>query len=403
MAGHAQSIHLLPEVLFQYEFSAPQYLIGGEIGRVELVKYPKLWITDPNLRNEIDAVWKTWWQQTVFSRDPERTGPLWGSPSRSGNVWDKVGEAAHRVSGHPYVFCYNCGFALAHPGVSRPGGQHSGTKSIRRHHESLTCQAVPTPVHIAPEIVRRNQIASPVIPAYSTTAFEEELVRVVIGSNWAFRTVEQPSFHRFIRFLRPDAVITSRYKFRLMFEKQFDIAHAAILKDLEPLSKISISLDGWSAANHLGFLAVKGYYINQDWVLCERLLDFIPLRGRHTGSSMAADLMIVLSNTKTESNLLAITSDNASNNGTLTKTLQEKLAYKGISWNRKENSIPCMAHVINLVVQDIIHNLQLAPSEDLVDAERLEPGHIEDVSYSISVPNSLRKVGSSLSQLMITY
>jgi hypothetical protein len=57
-------------------------------------------------------------------------------------------------------------------------------------------------------------------------------------------------------------VIINRYKFGQLFEKQFTEAAAALLHDLGTNTKISIALDAWTSNNHLSFLAVKGYYIN---------------------------------------------------------------------------------------------------------------------------------------------
>ena len=203
-------------------------------------------------------------------------------------------------------------------------------------------------------------------------------------------------------FLRPGTVIMSRYKFEQTFHKQYDKAKAALLSDIGTSTKISIALDGWSAANHLSFLAIKGYYINTNWKLRERLLDFVPLRGKHTGFSMAMEVMKVLDETKMKSRLLAVTCDNASNNSTMVTSIKQHLETENIDWSSDENLILCLAHIINLVVQDIIQHLKLAASDELTHTATLQRQHIEDVEARSSVPNSLRKVTVSLSQPFIT-
>ena len=47
--------------------------------------------------------------------------------------------------------------------------------------------------------------------------------------------------------------------------------------------KISLTLDYQTSPNNLSFMAVMGYYIDQDWKYKEALLDFEPLIGAHTG------------------------------------------------------------------------------------------------------------------------
>jgi len=117
---------------------------------------------------------------------------------------------------------------------------------------------------------------------------------------------------------------------------------------------------------------------------------------------MALCLLQVLSETHTKPRLLAITCDNASNNTTLTRTLETTLDDENISWNSNENTIPCLAHVINLVVQDIIQSLRLEALTDIGTEEPLERRHIEGISAQLSVPNSLRKVRLYLSHTFIT-
>ena len=55
--------------------------------------------------------------------------------------------------------------------------------------------------------------------------------------------------------------------------------------------------------------------------------------------------------------LFCITTDNASNNIALVKELSRLLANDGISWDYKTRHIPCLAHIINLVVQKFLHAL----------------------------------------------
>ena len=125
-----------------------------------------------------------------------------------------------------------------------------------------------TPVHgsqYATTILPTSRIdrdQSQNIPVFTAATFEDELVRVVVDANLSFRTIDRPSFQRFIRFLQPNAVINSRYKFKTLFVDKYNKAKATLLNDLPKHTKISIALDAWTSSNHLSFLAIKGYYIN---------------------------------------------------------------------------------------------------------------------------------------------
>jgi hypothetical protein len=400
VADAADIIPNLPTALYNFKLNAMQTISGGCQQLIPLIKRPLLYAHESEESKRILTLWDNWWCNTTWGKDPTTNNPHWNSITRSGHVWTQFGEASHALTGHPHVYCLNCGSALQHPNV-----KSIGTKHLLNHVKSLACAQTRSPVHTQPTgrpqpQQRQGSIAS---PPYSIPAFESELVRLVIDNNWSFRTVERPSFQRFLRFLRPETVLTSRYKFGLLFQNQFKAAEASLLQDLGKDTKLSIALDAWTASNHLAFLAVKGYYINNNWQLRETLLDFIPMRGRHTGVSMAREVLHVLKATDTTKKLLAITCDNAGNNSTLSRSIQTNLQQEAYNWSSKENTIPCLAHIINLVVQDIIYHLKLSASPDAERGHTLQRQHVREIQTQMSVPNSLRKVYKCSSCLFITY
>jgi hypothetical protein len=268
------------------------------------------------------------------------------------------------------------------------------------HLQSLRCRRVEEPVHDAymPPAVRAVRRVLATVPKYSVAAFGKELVRVVVGSNWSFRTIERPAFRRFVQFLRPDNVPVTRFQFKTIFEDQYSIITESLLDNLGKNTRVSIALDAWSSGNHLSFLAIKGYYIDENWKLREPLLDFVPLRGSHTGMSIALEVTQVLQKLDLLKRLLALTADNASNNRTMASHLQFKLEALGVEWDCHENSIPCLAHIVDLVVQAIIRHLKLASSDSIEAAESLQRRHMGEISASTSVPNSLKKVRRVITQ-----
>jgi hypothetical protein len=50
---------------------------------------------------------------------------------------------------------------------------------------------------------------------------------------------------------------------------------------------IALACDAWTSTNKLAFLALVASYIDKDWKLHDVLVDFIELRGSHTGSNLA--------------------------------------------------------------------------------------------------------------------
>lgn len=51
-------------------------------------------------------------------------------------------------------------------------------------------------------------------------------------------------------------------------------------------SKISYSVDVWTAANWLAFLGVTAHWMDSNFELHSSTFDFIPITGRHTGDNL---------------------------------------------------------------------------------------------------------------------
>jgi len=95
------------------------------------------------------------------------------------------------------------------------------------------------------------------------------------------------------------------------------------------------------------------------------LIGFELLKGSHTGEHMAGILYNVLECFSITKRLLCITTDNAGNNGTMWKELEELLNNLDVdnSWSSDSTKIPCLAHVIQLVVKAILGAFNIKPAE----------------------------------------
>lgn len=68
----------------------------------------------------------------------------------------------------------------------------------------------------------------------------------------------------------------------------------SLLSQLPSNAKLSIALDCWTSPFRQAFMAVTGYFIDQEWNYREILLGFEPLQGSHTGANLGAVLFELL-------------------------------------------------------------------------------------------------------------
>ena len=102
---------------------------------------------------------------------------------------------------------------------------------------------------------------------------------------------------------------------------------------------------------------------------------------------MARILYKVLERFSITKRLLCITTDNAGNNGTMRKELEDMLNDLDInnSWSSESTKIPCLAHVIQLVVKAILGAFDIKPAD-------IEGGGIDEYVNGGSVNSAIAKV-----------
>jgi hypothetical protein len=120
----------------------------------------------------------------------------------------------------------------------------------------------------------------------------------------------------------------------------------------------------WTAQNRKLILAIIGHWITPDFEEHEEALEFIEVRGSHTGEALTLVVERLLVEFNLQGKLFTITGDNAGNNGTLRNTLFQSfckeyfdvasLSKKPVYFHGKASWIRCFAHVIALICGDVL-------------------------------------------------
>jgi len=103
---------------------------------------------------------------------------------------------------------------------------------------------------------------------------------------------------------------------------------------------------------------ITAHYIDKFFNLYQPLLAFEALEECHTGVYLATIVLKVIHEYGITEKLNCITIDNASNNFTMVRHLSSRLFEEGIEWDYRTQHIPCLAHIINLVVKEFLNNLE---------------------------------------------
>ncbi|OQD74710.1 hypothetical protein PENANT_c169G07139 [Penicillium antarcticum] len=150
--------------------------------------------------------------------------------------------------------------------------------------------------------------------------------------------------------------------------QEFGIQRKKLKNELALTCKtIALSLDIWESQNHLPILGIIGHGLTDEFEYRERLLEFAELQGIHSGENLSIAVENMLIELGLEDKLSSITGDNASNNEAMASELFLSLSdrpgveeampaplYRGL-----DSYIRCLAHVLNLIVKDILRKLRV--------------------------------------------
>lgn len=109
-------------------------------------------------------------------------------------------------------------------------------------------------------------------------------------------------------------------------------------------------------------MAITIYSIDRDWNYREMFLGFEPLHGAYSGVNLSQVLLQLLKERQLLDRVFSVTTDNATNDDTLIRVLQESLLSSGaISLREFIVRVPCMAHVIQLCLKQLLGHIKAAP------------------------------------------
>ena len=122
--------------------------------------------------------------------------------------------------------------------------------------------------------------------------------------------------------------------------------------------RVSIALNAWSSSQRVAYLKVLIYWINVEFQCREHLIEFTSFNIEHIERQLIMKLMKILKNYVIKNKLFEIVINNASNNSILKEKLEKIMSHHEFWWDRTQNFINYLTHIINLMTQDFIQALE---------------------------------------------
>ncbi|KAL6552579.1 hypothetical protein OROHE_007943 [Orobanche hederae] len=226
---------------------------------------------------------------------------------------------------------------------------------------------------------------------YDKEKVRECLAKMVIVHEYSFRMLEHEFFVMLCKTLNPRFEKMSRITLRNDCMKLYALEKKNLKTIFESVERFSLTSDLWTSNQNIGYMCLTCHFLDSEWKLQKRILNFCALAPPHTGLAISDCISECLIDWGIENKISSITLDNASTNDVAVRNLKsnfalkEKLFFKG-----KVFHVRCCAHVLNLMVQDGISEIK-----DVIANVR------ESVKYFKMSPSRLHKFTEIVKQLQL--
>jgi len=193
------------------------------------------------------------------------------------------------------------------------------------------------------------------------TKLKDKIAMMIVKDLRPISFVEGSGFKDLMEFCEPGYNIPGRTFFTAKLEKLQAELKDSLKATLASTKFVAVTSDIWTSATNESYISVTVHYIDNSWVLCNRVLAVMPIADRHTGDNIVKWLLDVIAQYDlSPSKVSAIVHDNGSNMVAAAKKLE---ALHG--WS----SVRCVAHTIQLVVNAVLQSVSI--SDTLTSARRV--------------------------------
>ncbi|XP_027177182.1 zinc finger BED domain-containing protein RICESLEEPER 2-like [Coffea eugenioides] len=189
--------------------------------------------------------------------------------------------------------------------------------------------------------------------SYDHAKVRELASHMILAHEYPFSMMEHVVFNKFMKAVSPFYKKINRQTVKEDCMSTYTIEKRKLKSLLKGPGRISITTDLWKSGQKIQYMVVTGHFIDSDWVLQKRVLNFCNVPPPHTGVIIADALSKCFIDWGIENKVSSITVDNASYNDVCIRRLREDFSLrKRLSIGGKIFHVRCCAHILNLLVQD---------------------------------------------------
>ncbi|XP_057811535.1 zinc finger BED domain-containing protein RICESLEEPER 2-like [Salvia miltiorrhiza] len=275
---------------------------------------------------------------------------------RTSKVWDDFKEITD-VKGNVKAECIHCKTRLS---VNKTGctthlARHSAKCTAKQIHSTKGQQII----SITMSMAQKEAVSSVTNFKYDHSKIREVLSHMIIVHELPFRFPEYELFNLLMKSATPLYNKISRATAKKDCWASYELEKKRLMNELKGVSRVSVTTDLWTSDQNISYMVVTGHYVDSNWNLQKRTLNFCDIPPPHTGVVISDVLQRCFREWGIEEKVWTITLDNASNNDVAVRILKENLLFRHtLPLGGQIFHVRCCAHILNLLVKDGLSSIQ---------------------------------------------
>ncbi|CAK9294322.1 unnamed protein product [Gordionus sp. m RMFG-2023] len=176
------------------------------------------------------------------------------------------------------------------------------------------------------------------------------ILNFLIKTNSPLSLVDNESFKKMIYYANSNLKVWCRQTVSKNLDKIYNIAKIQLIKKFNNVkNKFALTSDIWTSHNGSAYCSLTLHYINDDWNIINIALDLLSFPHPHTGDDISSLLITSMNDFEFKNNIISITHDNGAN---VVKAVEIIKKYYHLNYETVLYSHRCMAHILNLIVNE---------------------------------------------------
>jgi hypothetical protein len=158
---------------------------------------------------------------------------------------------------------------------------------------------------------------------YNEKRVRELVAHMVLLHEYPFNMMEHELFNKFMRACTPHWKKISRATVKSDCVATYNIEKKKLKTLLSEVDRVNITIDMWTSSQRVSYMVVTCHFVDYNWLLQKRILNFFNVPPPHSGVVIAGALRDTFNDWGIMRKVFTITVDNASANGAAIDILRD--------------------------------------------------------------------------------